>query len=1057
MPPDRSAAVTDHHDATLAYHLFLGRSPESDGVAGQLIGAGLNDLAQRFLKSPEFVGRILGPAADHGEPKEWIGGVPLHLLDAPLAVALAIDETALVAARDWAEAFGVLFETQIARDALLALHGSAAEPLLRQSDEALVRLKHRVAKLVSDVEHGTFWDSPLIDDDHLKKIYGEDCHDRASAAAIYHSTPVDRRPDLTPYLDTRYYLARYDDVAKAGTDPHEHFYHNGFRENRSPHPLIDLSVLKGRYRQLALPGVGFDLFIRLMWADVPSSVYFDLEYYKAQMEFEVGVCHRGHLWHYLEHDLPRGLSPNAFFAPREYAQRHADVPFDGAGALRHFILVGEAAGRSPGSGFDSEAYRAAYPDACRDGEGALHHYLRVGRDLGYAAIAQHTAQSGPTVVVAPPARIDNRAAHDRVRADVNQRLSQLIDAVEEQDARPIRSLDPLTLLRDLEFAAVEPRVSILVPVFNEFSYVIEALASLAALPDVTPFEVVVADDASTDAAMLMLGDVPNLVYARQQENVGFLRNCNSSLAHCRADLVLFLNSDTQVLPGAIDALVEVIDREPDVGAVGPKMLYPNGRLQEAGCSIGLDGDAIMVGLSLDATAPAFNYDRDVQYCSGAALLVRRECLKDTVFDEQFMPAYCEDIDLCLRVTEQGFRIRYCAGATVVHHLSVSMTRESESKKLQRVRINQQKLVERWQEQLQHANRVRVIAFYLPQFHPTPANDLWWGKGFTEWTNVADARPSYDGHYQPHLPADLGFYDLRLPTTAAEQAKLARQYGVEGLCIYYYRFASGRVLDAALDSILADKSIEFPFCLCWANENWTKHWDGGNKEILLQQDYSDEALASICNDFVTYARDPRYILVDGAPLFLFYRPLLLPDATGFASMLRKACSDAGLPDPHLVYVESMETATSNIRPADLGFDASVEFPPHGRATPAKDEVRIVKEGWAGHRYDYEQTVINFIHRLDADYPRYPSVFPSWDNTPRQRLLGTSFDGASPGAFQAYVEAKIDEVDAFHTGDHRFLFVNAWNEWAEGAHLEPDARFGHEWLEALNRALRVKGAI
>ena len=350
--------------------------------------------------------------------------------------------------------------------------------------------------------------------------------------------------------------------------------------------------------------------------------------------------------------------------------------------------------------------------------------------------------------------------------------------------------------------------------------------------------------------------------------------------------------------------------------------------------------------------------------------------------------------------------------------------------------------------------MRTLAFYLPQFHPTAENDLWWGAGFTEWTNVTKAQPSYAGQYQPHLPADLGFYDLRAPEALRRQAELAARYGVDGFCVYYYNFGVRRVLDRPIEVVRANPDIPFHWCLCWANENWSRHWDGGTREILLEQSYDDDTLESIIADAVAQAADPRYIQVDGKPLFLVYRPLLLPDAPGFAARCRARFAAAGFTGVHLVYVESMEAVDRGVQPADLGFDASVEFPPQNRASPATTPAAVLKPGWAGSRFDYAATALNFIGRASVPYPRYPAVFPSWDNTARQALRGHSFDGVSPAAFRVYVEEKIEEIRNFHMGGARLLFVNAWNEWAEGTHLEPDIAHGHRWLEALRDAVAAK---
>ncbi len=575
----------------------------------------------------------------------------------------------------------------------------------------------------------------------------------------------------------------------------------------------------------------------------------------------------------------------------------------------------------------------------------------------------------------------------------------------------------------------------------------------AAGPRVT-LEVVIADDCSTDPDVARLGKVEHLVIVRQPRNVGFLRNCNDAFTRCRGDYVLLLNNDAQVMPGAIDRLVAALDADPAVAAVGPKIVYPDGRLQEAGCFVRPNGESGMVGLFADPAEGGYCFDRDVAYCSGAALMFRRSLAGETLFDEAYSPAYCEDADLCLRFVAAGHRVRYVSGAVVAHHLSVSTNRTSVTRKLRAISRNQQLLCERWSELLCRMDAVRVLAFYLPQFHPTPENDLWWGTGFTEWTNVVKARPSYRGHQQPHLPADLGFYDLRAPETLHRQAVLAQRYGIEGFCVYYYNFNGQRVLSRPLETVLANPDIPFRWCLCWANENWTKHWDGGEREILLAQSYDEETLTAIIGDAVRQAADLRYIRVNDRPLFLVYRPLLLPDAPGFAARCRAAFAAAGFAGVHLVYVESMEAVDRAVSPADLGFDACVEFPPHGRAVPATSPAEILKADWGGYRYDYAETMMAFVGRDSVPYPRYPAVFPSWDNTPRQPLKGTSFDGVSPEAFRVYVEEKIEEIRRFRMGDERLLFVNAWNEWAEGTHLEPDAANGHRWLEALRDAIAAK---
>jgi hypothetical protein len=228
-------------------------------------------------------------------------------------------------------------------------------------------------------------------------------------------------------------------------------------------------------------------------------------------------------------------------------------------------------------------------------------------------------------------------------------------------------------------------------------------------------------------------------------------------------------------------------------------------------------------------------------------------------------------------------------------------------------------------------------------------------------------------------------------------------------------------------------------------------------MLLEQLYDDATLDSVATDMARFACDPRAIRVDGKPLVMVYRPLQIPDVLKATQHIRARFAEAGHAEIHLVYVESMEAIERRVRPAEIGFDACIEFPPQGIAEPYKSPVKPLKAGWDGHLYDYAGTARNAVLRQTTDYPRYPAVTPSWDNTARQPLNGTTLVGAEPELFQAYVEHKLDELLDFQVGERRLLFVNAWNEWAEGAHLEPDRGFGHRWLAALRLALLSKGVI
>ncbi len=339
---------------------------------------------------------------------------------------------------------------------------------------------------------------------------------------------------------------------------------------------------------------------------------------------------------------------------------------------------------------------------------------------------------------------------------------------------------------------------------------------------------------------------------------------------------------------------------------------------------------------------------------------------------------------------------------------------------------------------------KVIAFYLPQFHPVPENDAWWGKGFTEWSNVVKARPLFEGHYQPHLPGDLGFYDLRLPEVREQQAALARAHGIDAFCYYHYWFGGRRVLDRVFDEVLRTKSPDFPFCLCWANENWTRAWDAGEHEVLLRQDYDDDEREEHVHYLVEAFRDERYVRVEGRPLFLLYRVQSLPDAEGFIARLRRVSIDAGVGDPYIV---KFDTHGRFDDPADHHCDAAAQFLPHGVGEKV-DTIDVPDAAPGNAVYEYADVISTFLHEPEPPWTRHECVFPGWDNTPRRgdgRSLAIVHN--TPEAYEAWLRAVYER--ARERGG--LVFVNAWNEWAEGAHLEPDERDGLAYLRATARAV------
>ncbi len=373
--------------------------------------------------------------------------------------------------------------------------------------------------------------------------------------------------------------------------------------------------------------------------------------------------------------------------------------------------------------------------------------------------------------------------------------------------------------------------------------------------------------------------------------------------------------------------------------------------------------------------------------------------------------------------------------------------------------------------------IRPIAIYLPQFHPVSENDEWWGKGFTEWTNVAKARPLFEGHYQPHLPADLGFYDLRLKEARAAQAEMAKAYGIYGFCYYHYWFNGRRILERPFQEVFESGQPDFPFMLCWANENWTRVWDGGDKHVLLEQNYSEEDDRAHIQSLLPYFKDDRYIKVNGKPIFSIYRSKLFPNLKRTTNIWREEAGKQGME----LYLCCF--ATNHIEEGYLesvGLDAAVDFKPFGDSLTHYRQLQqeAYKKGYMGRAKnklakafyrlakpekletveDYLWNIIDYTEyaafcakEATASYKCYPGITPMWDNTARRKKNFLALKNATPTAYRKWLSSILQHFKGFGK-DEDFLFINAWNEWAEGNHLEPCQKWGRQYLEATKEALQ-----
>lgn len=361
-------------------------------------------------------------------------------------------------------------------------------------------------------------------------------------------------------------------------------------------------------------------------------------------------------------------------------------------------------------------------------------------------------------------------------------------------------------------------------------------------------------------------------------------------------------------------------------------------------------------------------------------------------------------------------------------------------------------------------KARVIAMYLPQYHPIPLNDEWWGPGFTEWTNVASAKPLFRGHNQPRIPADLGFYDLRMPEIREAQAKLAKDAGIEGFMYWHYWFGKGkRLLERPFNEVLASGNPDFPFCLGWANHSWSrKTWtakNGGNAGAMaVEQTYIPEEFVDHFYDVLPAFKDPRYIKVDGKPFFLIYNILGMPDPKSFMDCWQKLAKENGLEGIHFVgnimghYAEEHkeEVMNSGVAATVVSnlFHGQINSIGKFRTYWQKFRTLVLKFG--PERYDYKRFIEHVHYEEEKREDVYPLVYPQLDRSPRAGNKAVILTGSTPKLFGKYMKDTL-EIVKHKRAENRFIFINAWNEWGEGMYLEPDTKFGHGYLNALKSAL------
>lgn len=346
---------------------------------------------------------------------------------------------------------------------------------------------------------------------------------------------------------------------------------------------------------------------------------------------------------------------------------------------------------------------------------------------------------------------------------------------------------------------------------------------------------------------------------------------------------------------------------------------------------------------------------------------------------------------------------------------------------------------------------KLIAYYLTQYHPIQENDEWWGRGTTEWNNVSKAVPQYVGHYQPRLPGELGYYDLRVKDNFFRQIELAKCYGIYGFSFYYYWFDGRRLLERPFNDFLENNDLNFPFCICWANESWTRRFDGSCGEVLVFQSDTAESYRNFIHDTVYLFNDYRYIRCNGRPVIIIYRPSFVPDCLNTLEYWRQYCQKTCNNNPYIIGVKE-HTFDGNL--IDMGFDAISEFHPgtiFKYCSIITDHIHFVRKNFGGIILDYQDIVNNKKYFKYNHYKLYRSVMPMWDNTPRRNNMGMIFHGSNPELYKTWLKDIIVETKLNHQLDDNYIFINAWNEWGEGAYLEPDKMYGYAYLQATRQAI------
>ncbi len=825
-----------------------------------------------------------------------------------------------------------------------------------------------------------------------------------------------------PLFDTEWYLARNPDVEGSGINPLSHYCNTGWREGRTPHPLFDTAWYLEHNPDVA--GAGINPLTHYLQRGhfeprEPHPLFQSGEYLKAHPD--VAAAGKNPLAHYIHTGWREGRKANPIFDADWYA-RQAKLP-SGQEPLTHYVAGGSETARiSPHPLFDGAWYLDQYPDVAEAGLNPLAHYLMRGhveiRDphpdfdtQAYFRGGSNVGQCGlpPLVQFLGKSQIGDSGRGGR--------LSEPDDLKKENAQRAV-SFPDLFQLRSVN-RFFDRILVVRIGTLHEANLCRDFVLRWAEKADIV---IVFADQMNRERVEDAIGASLGIFigYAANLSNAEiFLHLVNSGpLPWYRSVAFGDTQSSGNEVLAHLDRWMSFGHPETCVWIANPERTSPASRDEEAGART----FRARLGRKLNKNYPPS--EGLSVFAVPGFVASEIKAMGISLSDHRRFGNADGILDLLMKcIADDG-------GLDVVQNLATCRSEAPHAKK-----------------------SIKAIAFYLPQYHPIPENDSWWGAGFTEWTNTTRARPLFRHHHQPQLPADLGYYDLRLPEVQLAQAQLAKEYGLHGFCYYYYWFNGKKILNRPIEQMLESGEPGFPYCICWANENWSRNWDGQNRHILLKQSYSGESNRQLIRELLKHFKDRRYIRHDGKPVLIVYRIRIIPNWRAIADMWREECRAAGIGEIHLCAVRfGLEPLDGH--PSDYGLDSYVLFPPHEtNKVDARQSVMDLAKDFNGEILHYDAAIDGDLSRFQDGYPWpvHRGAMLGWDNTARRQKDSRIFTGATPSRFRAWLSG-IACQDAEHSPNTSpMVFINAWNEWAEGTTLEPSSKFGHGYLQAFSSVI------